>query len=139
MSRDSGTRANAPHVQLSTAGNIQKQLSGYNRDREIALVVTDSGRKNFAVTTHPQLTTTTTATQLSSLTTNKVDVLSARGFMLRADPTNTTNIIVGSSSVSASNGMLLQPGDTLMLDITRLSSIWAISASGTPKLYWLDM
>jgi hypothetical protein len=139
MGRDSGAAPNAPHVRLSTAGHIQKQLSGYDRDNEIALIVSDSGRKEFATNTHAQMTLSTTAGTLASLNTQRVDVLASRGFMLRADPTNSTNIIIGGSSVSAINGMLLQPGDTIFIDITRLSSIWCIAASGTPKLYWLDM
>ena len=134
-------------VRLESSG-AEKKLTGYEHDEGVALLVSDTGRRNFSAmnsshqTSHPQLTLSTTATSLDLCTglAGVVHVKTAkRGFQLRSDPTNTTNIHIGGRQVATDNGMILEPGDAIFLEITRLNNIFAVAASGTPKLYWLDM
>ena len=148
MSGNLNLASMVPFVRLESSG-AEKKLTGYEHDEGVALLVSDTGRRNFSAmsmstfkTSHPQLTLSTNATSLDLCTglAGAVHVKTAkRGFQLRSDPTNTTNIHIGGRQVATDNGMVLEPGDAIFLEITRLNNIFAVAASGTPKLYWLDM
>ena len=147
MSGNLNLASMVPFVRLESSG-AEKKLTGYEHDEGVALLVSDTGRRNFSAvngshqTSHPQLTLSTTATSLDLCTglAGTAGLKTAkRGFQLRADPANASNIYFGGRQVATDNGMVLEPGDAIFLEITRLNNIFAVAASGTPKLYWLDM
>jgi hypothetical protein len=71
------------------------------------------------------------------------DVVAQTGFLLTADSSNTITVMIGGKTVSTTDGLPLVAGQSLMIDIVRLSKIYAIAAtdpsSGTCNLFWLDM
>ena len=54
MARDSGVSPSAPHVNLSTSGDVKRPLSGQETTDGVALLVSDTGRTNFSTTSHPK-------------------------------------------------------------------------------------
>jgi len=111
------------------------------KQTETAMLVTDCGRQVLPTQSFGALAVTTTAQTLANL--NGADLSCARGIQLKAASTNTANISVGGSSVAASatasavNGMPLAAGDTIFLEITQLSSLYADAATGTQYLHWI--
>ncbi len=71
------------------------------------------------------------------------DVVAQTGFLLTADSSNTVTVMIGGSSVSSTDGIPLVAGQSIMIDIVRLSKIYAIASTdpsgGTCNLFWLDM
>ena len=71
------------------------------------------------------------------------DVVAQTGFLITADSSNTITIMIGGSSVSATNGIPLVAGQSIFIDIVRLSKLYAMGASShtgeTANLFWLDM
>jgi len=106
-----------------------------------AMLISDCGSQSLPVQSFGALAVTTTATSLANL--NAADLTCRRGIQLKAATTNTAVIAIGGSSVAASasaasvNGMPLSAGDTIFLEVTQLSSIYADAASGTQYLHWL--
>jgi hypothetical protein len=64
-----------------------------------------------------------------------------RRAVLRADPANTANIWYGYSedvtpgTVDATDGMVLQPGDSVPVEAARLSDIWVVAAAAGQYVY----
>ena len=56
------------------------------------------------------------------------------GVTVKADPNNNSNVLVGNSSLvnGDSNGYLLEPGESVFLEINNLNKIYAKSASSGP-------
>jgi hypothetical protein len=115
-----------------------------------SLSVMQAGRDNWASAKqgHPCLviTTHTQAREASVYAGLEEDVMAQHGFLFTASITNTVNILIGGEYVSpsgAGNGMLLTPGQGLMVDITRFSNIYLVAETDpsgqTAKVYWLDM
>ena len=115
-----------------------------------SLSVMQAGRDNWASTKqgHPAMVITshTQAREASVYAGLDEDVMAQHGFLFNASITNTVNILVGGEYTSASgagNGMLLTPGQGVMIDITRFSNIYLVAetdpAGQTAKVYWLDM
>lgn len=69
-----------------------------------------------------------TAQALSMTTSNIREVL------LQSDPTNTTNLLVGSSTAQE---VVLTPGQSITIPVISLSLIWVKMASGTGVANWL--
>ena len=65
------------------------------------------------------------------------------GFLITADSSNTVTVMIGGKTVSATDGVPLVAGQSIMIDIVRLSKIYAIAATDpsgeTANLFWLDM
>ena len=125
------------------SGNILP-ISAITQETSTSMLFTRQGREDFASTTHPrmQVPSHTVAKQLPLLC-GLNDVVAQTGFLLTADSSNTVTVMIGGSSVSSTDGLPLVAGQSLMIDIVRLSKIYAIAAadpsSGTCNLFWLDM
>ena len=144
MSGASDPDPSATFVRVSDAGNQKKIVSGVTvEDTEVAMRVTDCGRSALPAQSFKALPITTTAGTLASFNTNKSDLTCTRGIQLKASTGNTAIITVGGSDVVASatvaniNGIPLAAGDTIFLEITHLSSLYAVAASGTQYLHWI--
>jgi len=143
MVDNSGTTPTAVHAQVRSKGNTNTALAGVDTREGIALLVSDTGRDDFATTTFPALSITTTANRLSSFHSSKSDVIARRGFQFKASSANTGDIsiggsaVVGSATASSVNGIPLGPGETLFIEVTQLSKIWADASTGTQILHWV--
>ena len=143
MVDNSGVTSTAVHARVRSKGNTNTALSGIDTREGVALLVTDAGREDFATQTFPAISVTTTASRLSSFVTDKVDVIARRGFQFKAASTNTGDIslggssVVGSATASSVNGMPLSPGESLFVEVTQLSHIWADASTGTQVLHWI--
>tara|TARA_Y100000004_G_scaffold190152_1_gene246854 strand:- start:1715 stop:2080 length:366 start_codon:yes stop_codon:yes gene_type:complete len=119
---------------------------------------TRQGRENFATTvdpsdgqvkvTHPRMVLTNFTYDAGKpkqlpLLCGLTDVVAQTGFLLTADFSNTVNIMIGGPNVSATNGIPMVAGQSMFLDIVRLSKIYAIAqadhTAGVANLFWLDM
>tara|TARA_B100001778_G_C18313130_1_gene505242 strand:- start:120 stop:539 length:420 start_codon:yes stop_codon:yes gene_type:complete len=139
MARDSGVAPNAPHVSLSTSGGVKKPLSGQETPDGVALLVSDTGRTNFSTTSHPRGTVGTTKVKLTSLAVNNATVISKRGFLLKTASGNSGTIHVGTTNVSTTNGMILEAGDSIFIDITNSDNIYLIASGAGQNIFWMDM
>ncbi len=125
------------------SGNILP-ISAITQETSTSMLFTRQGREDFASATHPrmQVPSHTVAKQLPLLC-ELSDVVAQTGFLLTADSSNTVTVMIGGSSVSSTDGIPLVAGQSIMIDIVRLSKIYAIAAadpsSGTCNLFWLDM
>ena len=132
------------------SGNILP-ISAITQESATSLLFTRQGREDFAATSHPRMrlthnaegsTVSYQARQLPLLC-GLEDVVAQTGFLLTADSSNTVTIMVGGQTVSTSDGIPLVAGQSIMIDIVRLSKIYAIAAAdpsgGTCNLFWLDM
>jgi hypothetical protein len=125
------------------SGNILP-ISAITQETSTSMLFTRQGREDFASTTHPrmQVPSHTVAKQLPLLC-GLNDVVAQTGFLLTADSSNTITVMIGGKTVSTTDGLPLVAGQSLMIDIVRLSKIYAIAAtdpsSGTCNLFWLDM
>jgi len=133
-----------PNVTVREIGMTPQTLSGVRvESNDIALMVSDTGRPSFPVANFKTFAITTTATSLDQLTTNKVDPILRRGVQLSAPSTNTKNVVIGGADVAASatvaniNGLPLEPGASIFLEVTRLSEIYVDTESGTQYLHWI--
>jgi len=132
------------HVRVGTVGNQLKAVSGVTvESTETAMRVTDCGSDELASQTFGAISVGTTATNLASLTTNNVDVRARRGIQFKAASGNSGTIVLGGSSVaynataSSINGMPLAAGDTIFLEVTRLSAIYADASAASQVLHWI--
>lgn len=144
MSGSSDPDPSATFVRLSDAGNQKKIVSGVTvGENEVAMQVSDHGAPKLASLSFNALTVGTTAVNLATLTTNKVDVRAKRGIQFKAAAGNSGTIVLGGSSVAYNgtaaniNGMPLAAGDTLFLEVTRLSAIFADASASSQVLHWI--
>ena len=125
------------------SGNILP-ISAITQETATSLLFTRQGREDFASATHPRMAVPshTIAKQLPLLC-GLQDVVAQTGFLLTADSSNSVTVMIGGKSVSSTDGIPLVAGQSLMLDIVRMSRIYAIAASDpsgeTCNLFWLDM
>ena len=124
--------------------NQEKSVNGVSvGETEVALAVSDHGAADLASTSFNALSVGTTATNLAKLTTNKVDVRAKRGIQFKAASGNSGTIVLGGSSVSYNatassiNGIPLEAGDTIFLEVTRLSAIFADASASGQVLHWI--
>lgn len=89
----------------------------------------DVALRGGALAGYGQLTITTTAAAIGSL----VDLTETH---LRADPDNTVTIYLGDSAVTSSNGYALPAGEIAVEPVRNLSTVYAVTASGTATLYY---
>lgn len=144
MSGTSDPDPSAVFVRVTDAGNQKKVVSGVTvENSEVAMRVSDHGSDELASQSFGAITVGTTATVLSSLTTNKVDVRCKRGIQFKAASGNSGTIVLGGSSVAydasagSINGMPLGAGDTIFLEVTRLSAIYADASASGQVLHWI--
>ena len=103
-------------------------ISGIAQETETALLTTGMGRADFASTTHPRMTVSShSASKPLSVLAALDEVVARKGFLITADSSNSVNVMIGGKSVSSTNGMPLHPGQSLMIDITSLSKLYAIN------------
>ncbi len=125
------------------SGNV-RAISALTQENNTSLLFTRQGREDFASATHPRMTVPShqVAKQLPLLC-GLEDVVAQTGFLITADSSNTVNIMLGTSSVSATDGIPLVAGQSIFIDIVRLSKIYAIAqtdpTSETCRMFWLDM
>lgn len=125
------------------SGNILP-ISAITQESATSLLFTRQGREDFAATSHPKMIVPshTIAKQLPLLC-GLQDVVAQTGFLITADSSNTVTVMIGGQTVGANDGVPLVAGQSIMIDIVRLSKIYAIAAvdpSGeTANLFWLDM
>ena len=144
MTGSNSPAASVNHVRLGSAGNKLKPVSGVTvESTETAMRVVDCGSDELASQTFGAISVGTTATNLASLTTDKVDVRARRGIQFKAASGNSGTIVLGGSSVSYNatassiNGMPLAAGDTIFLEVTRLSAIYADASASSQVLHWI--
>lgn len=132
------------YVRVAGVSNQQKPVSGTTLDGvEVAMKVIDCGLEELPTQSFNSLTVGTTATNLASLTTNKVDVRCSRGIQFKAASGNSGTIVIGGSSVAYNgtaaniNGLPLEAGDTIFLEVTRLSAIFADASASSQVLHWI--
>ena len=133
-----------PSVNVREMGGQPKMVSGVRVEaQEVAMLVSDAGRASFPVGDFKTFAITTTATSLDQLYTDKNDPLLRRGIQLFAPASNSADVVIGGSSVSASatvaniNGLPLPPGSSIFLEVTRLSEIYVDTTSSTQYLHWI--
>ena len=132
------------------SGNV-RPISALTQENSTSLLFTRQGREDFASSTHPRIrlthnvegsTISYQARQLPILC-GLEDVVAQTGFLITADSSNTITIMIGGKSVSATNGIPLVAGQSIFIDIVRLSKLYAMGASShtgeTANLFWLDM
>ena len=143
MVDNSGATPTSVHVRVRSKGNNNIAAGGIDTREGTALLVTDAGRDDFATTTFPAFSITTTAAKLSSFHATKLEVIARRGFQFKASSANTGDIslggsaVVGSGTASSVNGIPLGPGESLFIEVTQLSHIWADASTGTQILHWV--
>jgi hypothetical protein len=79
---------------------------------------------------HGQLTVTTTPTYIAT------GLVGPSWLQLHA-PQNGNSIYVGGTSVSATNGLMLEKGAVIEIWVPEAIGIYAIVATGSETLYWL--
>lgn len=138
------TEKSSISVRVPDLNNIEKSVNGVSiSETEVALSVSDHGTADLATASFNSLTVGTTATNLAKLTTNKVDVRCKRGIQFKAASGNSGTIVIGGSSVAYNgtaaniNGMPLAAGDTIFLEVTRLSAIFADASASSQVLHWI--
>ncbi len=125
------------------SGNVLP-ISALTQEASTSLLFTRQGKEDWAAATHPRMTVPshTLAKQLPLLC-GLDDVVAQTGFLITADSSNTVTTMIGGKTVSATDGIPLVAGQSLFIDIVRLSKIYAIAASnpsgGICNLFWLDM
>ena len=77
--------------------------------------------------------------KLSEIALNKATVISKRGFLLKADSSNSGTIHIGTTNVSTTNGMVLEAGDSIFIDITNSDNIYLIGSGAGQGIFWMDM
>ena len=143
MVDNSGATPTSVHARVRSKGNNNIPIGGIDTREGTALLVTDAGREDFATQSFAAFSITTTAARLSSFHATKLDIIARRGFQFKASPNNTGDISIGGSSVvgsatpSSVNGMPLSPGESLFVEVTQLSHIWADASTGTQILHWI--
>jgi len=139
------------------SGNVLP-ISALTQENSTSLLFTRQGRENFATTvdpsdgqvkvTHPRMVLTSFTYDAGKprqlpLLCGLTDVVAQTGFLLTADFSNTVNIMIGGPNVSATNGIPMVAGQSMFLDIVRLSKIYAIAqadhSGGVANIFWLDM
>ena len=84
---------------------------------------------------------TTTAVQISTET----SIISEEGVLVYADPLNSAAIYIGFSNTITSDdadttdGFPLVAGASLLLQVRHISDIWVVAASGSQKLWWVEV
>lgn len=144
MSRIGTPDKSSISVAVADLNNLEKSVNGVSvSETEVALTVSDHGTADLATTSFNALSVGTTATNLAKLTTNKVDVRCRRGIQFKSAIGNTGTIVLGGSSVSYNatassiNGIPLEAGDTIFLEVTRLSAIFADASASGQVLHWI--
>lgn len=85
---------------------------------------------------HGQTTVGLTAVQIANY-----PATLARGVLLRAPGANDTvpntdEIWIGKVGVTASNGMAIAPGETMIVPVEDMSQLYAISTAGAQVIAW---
>ena len=111
VTANAGTNLNTSALALESGGNL-------------ASVKTNTDRPSVSASFQASVTTSEAA-----LPTN-----TAKSIALKAPATNTDNVYVGTTGVTASTGYLLEPGDSVGMDVTNSNALHAVSASGTQTL-----
>lgn len=144
MAARAGTIDTMSVVQVSDRLNSVKPMTGVSvEETEVALRVSDCGRATLASESFGALAIGTTAGSLASFNTNKVDLICPRGIQLKSSVANTGTIVIGGSSVSYNatassiNGLPLSPGESIFLEVTQLSSIYADASASGQVLHWI--
>ena len=154
----SGADSQKSQIHGTTGSGNVLPVTAITQEQSTSLLFTRQGRENFATTvdpsdgqvkvTHPRMALTSFAYNATKpkqlpLLCGLTDVVAQTGFLLTADFSNTVNIMIGGPNVSATNGMPMVAGQSMFLDIVRLSKIYAISqvdhTGETANLFWLDM
>jgi hypothetical protein len=139
-----GNDADKSQVHGTTGSGNVLPISAITQESATSLLFTRQGREDFASASHPRMAVPshTIAKQLPLLC-GLQDVVAQTGFLLTADSSNTVTVMIGGKTVSATDGIPLVAGQSIMIDIVRLSKIYAIAvadpSSGTCNLFWLDM
>jgi len=149
-------------------GSSQKhQVGGVDNKEGVAMLVADSGRKNFSSPLHPVVTVTATATnlsdlvaaQFSNLTTakrtalglssanTKISISANRGFLLKALATNggliylgTKHVLAEASGTSADAvGFVLEAGASVFIEITDGNNLYFQATDSDESLCWLAL
>lgn len=108
--------------------NLVTSASGYLQN-SIAEVQVDLPIKAGTTLDITQVGLSTTASQLTATATNRKTV------SLKAPTANAANIYIGTSNaVSTGNGYELAAGDAVEFDLTEGQALYAIAASGTPRV-----
>lgn len=142
MAGDTSPEATTIKVEVEDRGNKIESVDGTSVfQTKTALLVSDCGREALPSQTFGALGITTTVKSLAQIHGN--EVITGRGIQLKANTTNTAAIVIGGTSVTASatasaiDGIPLAAGDTLFIEITKLSSLYAHTTANTQYLHWI--
>lgn len=88
------------------------------------------------------LTIGNTAVRLVAIDYPECSFVANIGVLVKADPTNTNPVYIGSSIVTPgttaeTDGMQITPGESLLIEIEEPSSLYVISAGTNQKVYWI--
>lgn len=142
MSGNTSQQSTSIQAVVEDRGNRTQSVDGASVfGTKTALMVTDCGRQHLPTQSFGAITVGTTAGALSKLL--GTDVTVSRGFQFKAAAGNSGTIVIGGSSVSYNasaasiNGMPLVAGDTIFLEVTQLSSIYADASASSQVLHWI--
>ena len=154
-------------VSLNPGSNQLHQVGGADNKEGVAMLVADSGRKNFAAPLHPVVTVTATATNLSGLVkaqysnltpakrtalgiasaTDDLAITANRGFLLKALATNGGLIYLGTKHILAEAsgtgadavGFVLEAGASVFIEITDGNNLYFQATDSDESLCWLAL
>ena len=154
-------------VTVNPGSNQLHQVGGTDNKEGVAMLVADSGRKNFAAPLHPVVTVTATPTSLSALVaaqysnltaakrtalgltsaTSNVEIKANRGFLLKALATNGGLIYLGTKHILAEAsgltpdavGFVLEAGASVFIEITDGNNLYFQATDSDESLCWLAL
>jgi len=65
-----------------------------------------------------------------------------KGMLIRADPANTGIVYIGQSDVTANSaaatdGLPLEAGDAVMIEVNQVNLVYAIASAAGQKVFWI--
>ena len=142
MAGDTSPEATTIKVEVEDRGNKIESVDGTSVfETKTALLVSDCGRQRLPTQSFGAITVGTTAGALSKLLGTEVTV--SRGFQFKAASGNSGTIVIGGSSVAYNasaasiNGMPLEAGNTIFLEVTQWSSLYADASASSQVLHWI--
>ena len=120
-------------IQLTESPTIEigdiNDITGTIADKDRKIISRVSSTINYG-----QVTVGTTAVQLTSTSTPL-----NFGIVVKADSANTGKIYVGDSSVTTTNGYVLEAGEGISFEIDDVSKVYVVADTDNQKVYWIGV
>lgn len=120
-------------VVAQSVGNLAVDLAAQSA---AALAVSDAALENAAGLTQGHDTVATAGTAEALNGGAALAVPDGHAVKIKALPGNTGNVYVGDSTVSASSGYVLTPGDTVSIQVADVATIYADVDTGGEGVSW---